>query len=157
MDIRFAKPFQIFALSRHLAIQRVAVVGVITLTLEAVFCSYVAAQDSHLGIIEYEISCLPCHGIDGRGDGPHANSLKTTPADLTLIKRRHNGTFPRKLLTEIIDGRAVVASHGQREMPIWGERYRASDVPNASAEWIDRRVRAQIDALVSYLETLQED
>jgi hypothetical protein len=84
-------------------------------------------------------------------------TVKIAPADLTRIKRRHNGTFPRKLLAEIIDGRAVISNHGQREMPIWGERYRASDVPNATAGWIDRRVRAQIDALVGYLETLQED
>ncbi len=116
----------------------------------------VKADDPHLGIIEYEISCLPCHGIDGRGSGPLAKSLAVAPADLTKIAKRHNGTFPVGEIAEIIDGRSAVASHGQRVMPVWGERYRATKETSESAEWIDKRVRAQISALVKYLATLQE-
>jgi hypothetical protein len=33
----------------------------------------------HLGVVEYEISCLPCHGDDGQGDGPQAEFLDTQP------------------------------------------------------------------------------
>jgi mono/diheme cytochrome c family protein len=77
------------------------------------------AQDPHLGITEYEISCMSCHGNDGRGDGPRAKTLKNAPADLTMIAKSHNGEFPAKKLTEIIDGRAIVGTHGQRDMPVW--------------------------------------
>jgi hypothetical protein len=51
------------------------------------------AKDPHLGIIEYEISCMPCHGINGHGDGRLAKSLKTAPADLTKIAKSNRGKF----------------------------------------------------------------
>ena len=114
------------------------------------------AEDLHLGIIEYEISCLPCHGIDGRGDGPRAKGLKTAPADLTKIAKSNKGIFPSKTIAEMIDGRAAVAAHGQREMPVWGNRYHIQVEPNETPTAIEQSVRAQIMALVRYLETIQE-
>ena len=127
----------------------------------AVFGSHVVtsapvrAADPHLGITEYEISCMPCHGIDGRGDGPRAKSLKTAPADLTMMTKSHNGEFPTKKLIEIIDGRAIFGAHGPRDMPVWGDRYRVSAEANERASQIERRARAQIAALVAYLRTIQ--
>jgi hypothetical protein len=59
-------------------------------------------------------------------------------------------------LAEIIDGRAIVSAHGQREMPVWGDRYRVQVEESERASAIDRRARAQISALVEYLRTLQE-
>jgi hypothetical protein len=113
------------------------------------------AQDPHLGITEYEISCMPCHGIDGRGDGPRAKTLKTVPADLTMITKSHNANSPpRNSLT--IDGRAIVGTHGQRDMPVWGDRYRVRTEANEPNSAIDRRARAQILALVEYLRRIQE-
>ncbi len=114
------------------------------------------ADDPHLGIIEYELSCMPCHGIEGRGDGPRAKTLKTAPADLTQIARYNKGKFPRQKVVDIIDGRTTVPAHGQREMPVWGDRYRTSAQTNEPGAWIDRRVREQIAALAKYLEILQE-
>jgi hypothetical protein len=109
----------------------------------------------HLGVIEYEISCLPCHGDDGRGDGPDAEFLETQPADLTGIAKANGGEFPVERLRMVIDGRALVADHGPRAMPVWGERYRtlASEAGIADAE---QEARTRIDALVHYIETLQE-
>ena len=112
------------------------------------------AADPHLGVIEYEISCLPCHGIDGRGDGPVGKSLKSKPADLTQISRRNRGQFPYQSVINIIDGRTLAGSHTDRDMPVWGDRYR-STAPSQPDKW-DRRVRAQIAALAKYIETLQE-
>jgi hypothetical protein len=123
--------------------------------LQATAISPVKAQDPHLGLTEYELSCMPCHGIDGRGDGPRANSLKTAPADLTKIAKSNNGIFPSKKLAEIIDGRAIVGAHGQREMPVWGDRYRVRTEPHEQSAEIDRRARKQIEALVGYLKTIQ--
>ena len=55
----------------------------------------------------------------------------------------------------MIDGRAAVAAHGSREMPVWGDRYRAAESGD-NPKMVEQRARAQIDALVKYLETLQE-
>jgi hypothetical protein len=85
---------------------------------------------------------MTCLGIDGRGDGPRAKTLKTAPADLTMITKSHNGEFPAKKLTEIIDGRAIVGTHGQRNMPIWGDRYRARTDANEPTSANGRRARA---------------
>jgi len=116
----------------------------------------VKAQDPHLGLTEYELSCMSCHGVDGHGDGPRAKSLKTAPADLTKIAKSNGGAFPAKKVTEVIDGRAIVAAHGQREMPVWGDRYRMRiDVSERNSR-IERRAHAQISALVEYLRTIQE-
>jgi len=109
----------------------------------------------HLGVIEYEISCLPCHGDDGRGDGPDAEFLETQPADLTGIAKANGGEFPVERLRMVIDGRALIADHGPRAMPVWGERYRslASEAGVADTE---EEVRTRIEALVQYVESLQE-
>jgi hypothetical protein len=141
------------------SVQRIVRRGSVALFMVTMLAAWghpAQAQDPHLGITEYEISCMPCHGIDGRGDGPRAKTLKTAPADLTMITKSHNGEFPAKKLTEIIDGRAIVGPHGQRDMPVWGDRYRVRTEANEPNSAIDRRARAQISALVEYLRRIQE-
>jgi len=117
--------------------------------------SQVSAESYHRGIVEYEVACMPCHGIDGRGDGQLAKTLTTPPADLTQIARSNKGEFPSARIAEIIDGRAIVAAHGQREMPIWGDRYSVA-IAGESPAMVEKRVRAQIDALIDYLKTIQK-
>jgi mono/diheme cytochrome c family protein len=68
----------------------------------------------------FELYCTPCHGKEGKGNGPAAAALKQPPADLTRISARNNGTFPADTIRAFIDGRRTVASHGSREMPVWG-------------------------------------
>ena len=114
-----------------------------------------AAESYHHGIVEYEVTCMPCHGIDGRGDGRLAKTLKTQPADLTQIERSNKGKFPSAKIAEIIDGRALVAAHGKREMPVWGDRYNVA-IPGENPAMVQKRVRAQIDALIDYLKLIQE-
>ena len=52
----------------------------------------------------------------------------------------------------MIDGRAIVAAHGDREMPVWGDRYRVP-VEGQSSAWVEQRVRTQIRALANYLKS----
>ena len=107
-----------------------------------------------LGITEYELSCMPCHGVEGRGDGVDAALLPKRPADLTRIAQANGGVFPADRVANVIDGRAIVATHGPREMPVWGDRYRR---PIAEEDWdTERDARSRIDALVGYLASLQE-
>jgi mono/diheme cytochrome c family protein len=98
----------------------------------------------------FKTYCATCHGANGRGDGPVAAQLRRTPPDLTRYTARNNGVFPTEGLRHIIDGRGVT-SHGDREMPIWGDAFRTTR-GGLSAE----AANARIDAIVRYLRAIQE-
>ena len=66
----------------------------------------------------------PCHGKSGKGDGPAAAALKVKPADLTQLKKNHNGTYSAKAFEEKINGMAMSSAHGTTDMPIWGPIFR---------------------------------
>lgn len=96
----------------------------------------------------FEAYCATCHGVDARGGGPAAASLKTAPPDLTLIHKRHGGEFQTRWVIDFIDGETTVTSHGSRRMPVWGRLFRWKDGSGGA--------RAEISALAAYLETIQE-
>ena len=102
-----------------------------------------------LGSQLFRAHCASCHGTDARGNGPLAEHLRHNPPDLTQFTRRNGGTFPREQIRRIIDGRDVPV-HGDREMPVWGEAFKAVAGSNAGA------VKGRIDAVVRYLEGIQE-
>lgn len=112
--------------------------------------------DDPIGLTEYELACMPCHGLDGKGDGPKARTLSTMPADLTRLAANNGGVFPARAIYDVIDGRGSVPAHGKREMPLWGERYRKTGEPGEDSAEVDKRARALIEALVGYLETIQD-
>ena len=64
--------------------------------------------------------CASCHGLDGKGTGPLAESLRVPPTDLTRIAERSGGRFDEAGVMAVIDGRRQVLAHGPREMPVWG-------------------------------------
>ena len=104
------------------------------------------------GRADFERWCTPCHGESARGDGPLAAKLDRRPADLTLIAKREGNTFRVDDLVTYIDGRAMVAAHGMREMPEWGPIFEAvagSD-PDAAAH-----ARERLRAITYYLWTIQ--
>ena len=94
--------------------------------------------------------CASCHGASARGDGPVASSLRQSPGDLTQFARRNGGVFPSSKVHRIIEGRDVGA-HGSVEMPVWGTVFRR--LPTDS---IDRSATRRIEAIVQYLESIQE-
>ena len=113
------------------------------------FARPASAEDSDVGKVEYQSSCAACHGIDAKGDGPVSKELKTRPADLTVLAKNNNGVFPYEMVYQMIDGRnTTVASHGTREMPIWGYRF---GPPQAF------RLRERMLAVVDYLKRIQEE
>lgn len=125
------------------------------------------AQEADVGKSEFQSSCASCHGPDGKGNGPLRAQLRTPPSDLTVLARNNNGVFPATALYEIIDGSKAVASHGNREMPIWGERfnpiislphsvdpsYWKLAGPDQSPEVV---VRKRILAVIDYLGRIQQ-
>ena len=78
--------------------------------------------------------CAACHGEQGRGDGPVSSSFRVEVPDLTLLARRHGGTYPRDLVERIIDGRHILGAHGARTMPIWGQEFNRSGIGDPDAE-----------------------
>jgi cytochrome c553 len=100
-----------------------------------------SAQDNDVGKTEYLSSCGACHGIDAKGNGPVSKELKTHPTDLTVLAKNNT-------VYEMIDGRNFsIASHGTREMPIWGYRFTP---PQAF------RFKNRILAVIDYLNRIQE-
>jgi hypothetical protein len=117
----------------------------------------VAADKVDPGKSEYDVSCAVCHALTGKGDGPYKSSLSKVLSDLTLLQRKNSGTYPFDRVYEVIDGRADIAAHGTREMPIWGRRYTARapdyyvDVPYDPEAY----VRGRILAVNEYVYRLQ--
>jgi len=102
--------------------------------------------DSFTGSLSFDLYCASCHGRSGEGNGPTASSLRTVPADLTLLARRNGGTFPRERVTATIDGSSGSATHGSPDMPVWGPTFRALD-PDGSGAVRLRNLVAFIDSI----------
>lgn len=64
--------------------------------------------------------CAPCHGADGRGNGPVAGALKNSPTDLTLLTRTHQGKFPDTHVVSVLEFGSTPPAHGTAQMPVWG-------------------------------------
>jgi mono/diheme cytochrome c family protein len=106
------------------------------------------------GELEYQNYCAVCHGIDGKGQGIMRKFLTVPPTDLTQLAQQHDGVFPFAQVYRVIDGRDEVRAHGSREMPIWGDRFRAQ----AGGQDSGSRAQAagRLLGLVFYLQHIQE-
>jgi mono/diheme cytochrome c family protein len=94
--------------------------------------------------------CAPCHGRDGRGDGPVASALTTPPADLTTLALRNDGVFPSaRVRAFVTHGKPDIVANGTSAMPIWGPTFR-------SLEASDTLVSIRIANIVTYLESIQQ-
>jgi mono/diheme cytochrome c family protein len=102
------------------------------------------------GSYAFRTHCASCHGADGKGEGPLAESLRFHPPDLTLIAKRNGGEFPSEQVHRIVDGRKPLPGHGGPDMPIWGDAFR-----NAETGYDDAKVKEKIRSIVDHLRTLQ--
>lgn len=108
------------------------------------------------GRITFRRYCASCHGAEADGKGNVAQFLTVAPPDLRQFLRRYEGEFPSELITESIDGRKVVRTHGSRDMPIWGEVFQSPLVDaTAGEETGEERANRKVRELVFYLETVQ--
>ena len=97
--------------------------------------------------------CAPCHGLDGRGQGPVAASLKQQPANLALLSKKNGGKFPEAHIVSVLQFGSANPAHGTAQMPIWGPMLGKMDSASMSAS--DAR-SLRISNLVLYLRSLQE-
>ena len=93
--------------------------------------------------------CATCHGTSARGDGPVGERFRIPPADLTQLAKQTGGAFVAVRIQRIVDGREV-KSHGNVDMPVWGDAFKRREGLSEDA------VRARIEAIVRYLESIQE-
>lgn len=118
------------------------------------FAEEPVSETSPIGQAEYKRSCAVCHGLDAKGNGVMADSLKKNPADLTTLSIRNGGQFPHQRVYETIEGIDQLAAHGSREMPAWGEKYRKEAHLNSEDEFL--YFRGLMFELIIYLQSIQE-
>lgn len=109
----------------------------------------VSRADPTSGAEMFRAYCAPCHGLDGRGNGPAAAALKKPPTDLTELALRNNGKYPELKVFNAIVGDTNITAHGSKEMPVWGEVLRSLSRDEAMA-------KMRISNLTRYVETLQK-
>ncbi len=94
--------------------------------------------------------CAPCHGKEGKGNGPAAKALKYPPANLSQLAKKNNGKFPADRVARVLRSGVSRGAHGSTDMPIWGPLF--SQVSGRD----DAIVQMRISNLVKYVESLQE-
>ncbi len=135
------------------------VIATITLAIISSSSAY-AGVSATMGKSEYRNACAVCHGLDGKSSS-FIDQLKKAPSDLTLLARKNSGKFPAERVAAMIDGRELVKAHGERDMPIWGDRY-GKDSVRAAAYYCDvpymdteKFVQSRVNALMDYLMSIQ--
>ena len=108
--------------------------------------------------VEFRNSCASCHGEDGKGAGFLTRIFRgVDPGDLTQLSKNNEGVFPLERVFEVIDGRKEVAAHGERKMPVWGDRYMAESMTrHGPGPMNDFVVRNRVLELVYYIQSIQE-
>lgn len=97
----------------------------------------------------YKGYCAPCHGADGKGDGPVAPALKTSPTDLTMLARNNDGKFPELHVAAVLRFGNEIPAHGSAAMPVWGRVLGNMDTVNKNLTDL------RIANLTRYLESIQ--
>lgn len=98
----------------------------------------------------YNAYCASCHGTSGTGDGPAASALKTTPTDLTALKKNNGGKFPSNHVYQSIKDSSSTPAHGSADMPVWGPVFLRLSGSH------DAQVQQRIDNLTKYIESMQK-
>jgi mono/diheme cytochrome c family protein len=93
--------------------------------------------------------CAPCHGADGKGNGPAARALKTQPTDLTVLARLNHGKYPDTHVLSVLQFGSEVTAHGSTEMPVWGPILGRMSVANSQVKDL------RLGNLSRYLEKIQ--
>jgi mono/diheme cytochrome c family protein len=128
-----------------------------TLVFQSSPCSAQGKSDFDAASL-FRSNCAPCHGVTGVGDGPVASALKKRPPSLPTLSKRHGGVFPEDYVYRMIDGRAEVAAHGNRVMPVWGEYFGEQHQGAKTGQpETEMATKTKIEALINYLKSIQSN
>ena len=104
------------------------------------------------GRTSYMRYCASCHGSNADGHGFVARALAQPPSDLRHLGEGNDTSLLVDRLVRVIDGRKLVTAHGERDMPVWGERF--GDIQGEGTPR-ENGVRERINAIVAYLMSIQ--
>ena len=117
-----------------------------------------ATLQDEIGYAEFRLHCAVCHGVNGSGNGSIAGLLnvKADKLDLTDLKIKSDEGYPFRWVYQVIDGRQNVNAHGERMMPVWGDRYSLD--AGERYEPYDRKavITGRILELVYYIQSIQK-
>ncbi|HEY9038039.1 MAG TPA: cytochrome c [Roseovarius sp.] len=115
-------------------------------------------RDFEPSAVEFINSCSSCHGDEGKGAGFLTRVFRgIDPGDLTQLAANNDGKFPFERVFEVIDGRAEVAAHGDRQMPVWGDRYWEDAMSDYGPDDLNqRRARTRVLEVTYFLQSIQE-
>lgn len=100
-------------------------------------------------------NCVSCHGAAGRGDGPAAAGLNTSPADLTRIADRRDGVWPALEIMAILDGYAR-NTLPREDMPVFESFLDNEMTEFDTGNGLTTLVPTKLIEVVNYLETIQD-
>jgi len=131
---------------------RFAALGWTVCALLSVPTGAIAAGNLEPARVAYLRYCSACHGESGKGDGVVSGALTPKPTDLTKLAQGNNGDLPHGALMQIIDGRKAIRAHGDPDMPVWGEIFKA-EAGRSMAE--EAQIRGKILLIIEYLGSIQ--
>lgn len=92
--------------------------------------------------------CAACHGPNAKGGGPAASALKAKVPDLTVLAKNNGGQFPSARVRSVLTSDKIMASHGSRQMPIWGPIFHQIESDQDFGN-------VRIENVTKYLESIQ--
>lgn len=129
-------------------IATMCLMGVIASVIAGPSAAVAEQVDMAAAAKDFDRHCAVCHGVEGKGDGPMAEELVTSPADLTGIAKRNGGTFPQERVKQIIEYGGGITSHGPSDMLAWGAFFMIYKSGDEAAE--------KIKSLTEYVKSLQK-
>ena len=104
----------------------------------------------------YVSYCASCHGMDGKGNGPVAESLKTPPTNLTQLSNQNHGKYPAHHVVAVLHGGTSPSAHGTALMPVWGPIFAKIDKSSSPATASSAKL-LRISNLNRYIQGIQEN
>ena len=112
-----------------------------------------AAAEEDPAKLAYQRYCSACHGSGGKGDGVVGTFMRPKPTDLTQLTKDTGGEFPTLKFMQVIDGRQTVRAHGDPDMPVWGEFFKAETGASLARR---AEVQGKIMLITDYVRGLQQ-
>lgn len=111
-----------------------------------------APGDIKRGEVIYAKECAQCHGATGMGAGPASLGLGGPAPDLTDLKQRNDGYFPREFVRRFVMGK-LAPDDPDAAMPDFATVGLAHVYPEGGAD--GEVLEADFEALLDYLASIQ--
>lgn len=104
------------------------------------------------GQLVYAKECSQCHGTSGEGGGPASLGLGVAPPDLSGLKQRNDGHFPREFVARFVMG-LLEKDDPSSPMPDFASVGLRHVYPEGGAD--GEVLEADLENLLDYLESIQ--